>query len=79
VKRAALHEMVEYVTTNRNVLTESTYPEVSLRNRSSLKYFLDSRLSPIIKDFKLERLSNLEQPFRMSEIRTHDNDPASVV
>ena len=30
VKRAALHEMVEYVTTNRNVLTESTYPEVNI-------------------------------------------------
>ena len=28
VKRAALHEMVEYVTTNRNVLTEPVYPEV---------------------------------------------------
>ena len=28
VKRAALHEMVEYVTTNRNVLTESVYPEI---------------------------------------------------
>ena len=29
VKRAALHEMVEYVTNNRGVLTESVYPEVS--------------------------------------------------
>ena len=28
VKRAALHEMVEYVTNNRGVLTESVYPEV---------------------------------------------------
>ena len=28
VKRAALHEMVEYVTSNRNVLTEAVYPEV---------------------------------------------------
>ena len=28
MKRAALHEMVEYVTTNRNVLTESVYPEI---------------------------------------------------
>ncbi len=28
VKRAALHEMVEYVTTNRGVLTESVYPEI---------------------------------------------------
>ena len=28
VKRAALHEMVEYVTTNRNVLTEAVYPEI---------------------------------------------------
>jgi len=30
VKRAALHEMVEYVTSNRNVLTESVYPEIVL-------------------------------------------------
>lgn len=30
VKRAALHEMVEYVTNNRGVLTESVYPEVNL-------------------------------------------------
>jgi serine/threonine-protein phosphatase 2A regulatory subunit B' len=28
VKRAALQEMVEYVTTNRNVLTEQVYPEI---------------------------------------------------
>jgi len=28
VKRAALHEMVEYVTNNRGVLTESVYPEI---------------------------------------------------
>lgn len=28
VKRAALHEMVEYVTNNRGVLTEPVYPEV---------------------------------------------------
>jgi serine/threonine-protein phosphatase 2A regulatory subunit B' len=28
VKRAALHEMVEYVTNNRGVLTEAVYPEV---------------------------------------------------
>ncbi len=28
VKRAALHEMVEYVTTNRGVLTERVYPEI---------------------------------------------------
>jgi len=28
VKRAALHEMVEYVTTNRGVLTEAVYPEI---------------------------------------------------
>ena len=28
VKRAALREMVEYVTTNRNVLTEAVYPEI---------------------------------------------------
>ena len=28
VKRAALHEMVEYVTTQRNVITEPVYPEV---------------------------------------------------
>lgn len=28
VKRSALHEMVEYVTTNRSVLTESVYPEI---------------------------------------------------
>ena len=27
VKRAALHEMVEYVTNNRGVLTEAVYPE----------------------------------------------------
>jgi len=30
VKRAALHEMVEYVTSNRNVLTEAVYPEIVL-------------------------------------------------
>jgi len=28
VKRAALHEMVEYVTNNRGVLTEAVYPEI---------------------------------------------------
>ena len=28
VKRAALNEMVEYVSTNRGVLTEPIYPEV---------------------------------------------------
>lgn len=28
VKRAALHEMVEYVTNNRGVLTEGVYPEI---------------------------------------------------
>ncbi|XP_013785218.1 serine/threonine-protein phosphatase 2A 56 kDa regulatory subunit gamma isoform-like isoform X1 [Limulus polyphemus] len=28
VKRAALHEMVEYITTQRNVITEPIYPEV---------------------------------------------------
>ena len=28
VKLAALHEMVEYVTSNRSVLTEAVYPEV---------------------------------------------------
>lgn len=33
VKRAALHEMVEYVTNNRGVLTEAVYPEVSLQVR----------------------------------------------
>lgn len=27
VKRAALHEMVEYVTTQRGVITEAIYPE----------------------------------------------------
>ena len=30
VKRAALHEMVEYVTNNRGVLTEAVYPEVNI-------------------------------------------------
>jgi serine/threonine-protein phosphatase 2A regulatory subunit B' len=28
VKRGALHDMVEYVTKNRNVITEAIYPEV---------------------------------------------------
>ena len=28
VKRGALNEMVEYVTTNRGVLTEAIYPEI---------------------------------------------------
>lgn len=27
VKRSALHEMVEYLTTQRGVITESIYPE----------------------------------------------------
>ena len=31
VKRAALQEMVEFVTQNRGVLTESVYPEVTLQ------------------------------------------------
>ena len=31
VKRAALHEMVEYVTNNRGVLTENVYPEVRIQ------------------------------------------------
>ena len=34
VKRAALHEMVEYVTNNRGVLTESVYPEVNFFSKS---------------------------------------------
>ena len=38
VKRAALHEMVEYVTTNRNVLTESTYPEVNIPHSTHFTY-----------------------------------------
>ena len=36
VKRAALQEMVEFVTQNRGVLTESIYPEVCLRKVLSL-------------------------------------------
>jgi serine/threonine-protein phosphatase 2A regulatory subunit B' len=36
VKRAALTEMVEYITTNRNVITEPIYDEiVKMVNRSS--------------------------------------------
>ena len=36
VKRAALQEMVEFVTQNRGVLTEAIYPEVCVRNSPSL-------------------------------------------
>ena len=43
VKRAALHEMVEYVTNNRGVLTESVYPEVILLQLLS-KYYTCSLL-----------------------------------
>ena len=43
VKRAALHEMVEYVTNNRGVLTESVYPEVFLL-QLLLKYYICSLL-----------------------------------
>lgn len=28
VKRAALNEMIDYISTNRNVLTELVYPEI---------------------------------------------------
>ena len=41
VKRAALHEMVEYVTNNRGVLTEAVYPEV--RKISRLYLIKDAR------------------------------------
>ena len=41
VKRAALHEMVEYVTNNRGVLTESVYPEVIL-------YSIIKKISPTL-------------------------------
>ena len=39
VKRAALHEMVEYVTSNRNVLTEAVYPEVKTNKYFAIKKF----------------------------------------
>ena len=45
VKRAALNEMVEYVSTNRGVLTEPIYPEVvsmvSISRLISARYAAD--------------------------------------
>ena len=38
VKRAALQEMVEYVTQNRAVLTEPVYPEVNSKNNSWMTF-----------------------------------------
>lgn len=36
VKRTALHEMVEYVTKNKNVITEAIYPEAVNMVRASI-------------------------------------------
>ena len=47
VKRAALNEMVEYVTTQRNVITENIYPEVV--NMYSVNLF--RTLPPVTKFF----------------------------
>lgn len=40
VKRAALHEMVEYLSNNNGVLTESIYPEAieMVRQQQSVNY-----------------------------------------
>lgn len=45
VKRAALHEMVEYITTQRNVITDNVYPEVvHMVRRESLIAVIDQSL-----------------------------------
>lgn len=56
VKRAALSEMVEYITHNRNVITEPIYPEVvhmvsSLTMRTVLTFF-HSQLFPQMYQMK---------------------------
>lgn len=54
VKRAALHEMVEYVTTNRNVLTENTYPEIILMFSTNLFRTLPPPSNPTGAEFDPE-------------------------
>lgn len=45
VKRAGLHEMVEHITTQRNVITDNVYPEVvHMVRRESLIAVIDQSL-----------------------------------
>lgn len=45
VKRAALHEMVDYVSSQRGIITENIYPEVV--NMVIIRYFLLDSSVPI--------------------------------
>jgi len=54
VKRAALHEMVEYVTTNRGVLTEAVYPEVVVMFSANLFRTLPPSSNPNGAEFDPE-------------------------
>jgi len=54
VKRAALHEMVEYVTNNRGVLTESVYPEIVIMFSANLFRTLPPTSNPSGAEFDPE-------------------------
>lgn len=52
VKRAALSEMVEYITHNRNVITEPIYPEV-VHMVSLFTSLINTRIEPELKGYFL--------------------------
>lgn len=72
VKRAALSEMVEYITHNRNVITEPIYPEVvhmvSDLTRGTILSFFNSRLFLQLYQFILR---NLTEIFKEDQLCLH--------